>query len=146
LFLSSVLDLELPGDSPWAVIDSLAGMLGPCLSAASRVPQSSCVQLAAASLSSSIRQCYAIATGDDHSVASNVRDYIHTNRLPRRFQPCGVDWTELRVAARDAFLYGRSADGRRPVEQSRIFVAGPTVPAGDRCGGRESARAAKVRG
>jgi hypothetical protein len=90
------------------------------------------VQLAAASLSSSIRQCYAIATGDDHSVASNVRDYAHANRLPPRFQPCGVEWTELRVAARDAFLYSRSTDGRRSVEQSRIFVAGPTVPTFDR--------------
>jgi len=120
LDLASILELELPGGSPWAVIDRLAGMLGPCLTVASRAQPSSCVQLAAACLAGNIRLSYAVAAGDDHSVAGNLRDYVHANRLPERFQPRGVEWTELRTAARDAFLYGRSVDGRRTVEQSRI--------------------------
>ena len=131
LDLTSVPDLEILGDAPWAVICYLAGLLGSCLSQAERNRLGSQAQLSARMLSAGCAARYSIQANDPYSLAASIRDFIDVLRaaLPVVMLSAGLDPVELRIEGRDAITYVRDDTGRRQVEESRVLSFGSTCAA-----------------
>ena len=131
LDLTSVPDLEISGDAPWAVICYLAGLLGSCLSQAERNRLGSQAQLSARMLSAGCAARYSIQANDPYSLAASIRDFIDVLRaaLPVVMLSAGLDPVELRIEGRDAITYVRDDTGRRQVEESRVLSFGSTCAA-----------------
>ena len=126
LTLVTALDLEDEGPSPWALLAYLAGMLGACLSQAERNRAASQVQFSARALAAGCHHRYNTSAGDDHSLAGNLKDFLRdiAQALPKVMLSSGLDAMELRAEGRDAIKYVRDEEGRRSIEQSRIFSFG----------------------
>lgn len=126
LTLTHIFDLESEGACPWSVIAYLSGALGPVLTQAERNRPGSQAQFIARALASGAHRHFGTTPGDDHSLADNLRDYllIIAHSLPIEFLSVGVAHTALRAEFRDAIVYSRDADGRRSVEESRVFSFG----------------------
>jgi len=126
LTLIDVIGLEEAGNSPWALISFLAGLLGACLSQAERNRSASQVQLAGRSLAAGCAGRFGTAVTEPHSIAADLRDFLRivSRALPAEMLSTGVDSAELRAEGRDAMLYVRDAAGRRHVEEARIHSFG----------------------
>lgn len=126
LTLTHIFELEIEGPTPWGALSYLAGALGPVLTQAERNRPGSQAQFVARALAAGAHRHFGTSADDDHSLANNLRDYllIIAHALPSEFLSAGVAPTALRAEFRDAIVYSRDADGRRSVEESRVFSFG----------------------
>mmetsp|Transcript_42554 Transcript_42554/g.97580 ORF Transcript_42554/g.97580 Transcript_42554/m.97580 type:complete len:484 (-) Transcript_42554:545-1996(-) len=126
LTLAHIFELECEGPAPWAAIAYLAGALGPVHTQAERNRMGSQAQFVARALAAGAHRHFGTSAGDDHSLASNLRDYllVLAHALPTEFLSAGVAPLPLRAEFRDAIVYSRDADGRRSIEEARIFSFG----------------------
>ncbi|KAL1529656.1 hypothetical protein AB1Y20_000597 [Prymnesium parvum] len=127
LTLVHIFELETEGAAPCrGVLVYLAGALGPVLTQAERNRPGSQAQFVARALATGVHRHFGTTAGDDHSLASNLRDYLSiiSHALPSEFLSSGVAHLSLRAEFRDAIVYARDADGRRSVEEARIFSFG----------------------
>ncbi|KAL1498443.1 hypothetical protein AB1Y20_013768 [Prymnesium parvum] len=108
------------------VICYLAGELGAISTQSERNRPGSQAQFVARALSAGAHRHFGTTAGDDHSLASNLRDYLKilAHALPTEFLSAGVASLQLRAEFRDAIVYSRDADGRRSVEEARILSFG----------------------
>jgi len=126
LTLVHIFELETEGAAPWSALAYLAGALGPVLTQAERNRPGSQAQFVARALAAGAHRHFGTSTSDDHSLASNLRDYllVIAHALPSEFLSSGFAPLSLRAEFRDAIVYVRDADGRRSVEEARIFSFG----------------------
>lgn len=126
LTLAHIFELECEGTTPWSAIAFLAGALGPVHTQAERNRPGSQAQFVARALAAGAHRHFGTTAGDDHSLSSNLRDYllVLAHALPAEFLSAGVAPLPLRAELRDAIVYVRDADGRRSIEEARVFAFG----------------------
>lgn len=87
LTLAHIFELECDGPAPWSALAFLAGALGPVHTQAERNRPGSQAQFVARALAAGAHRHFGTSEGDEHSLASNLRDYLlvlaHT--LPSEF-------------------------------------------------------------
>ena len=133
-FLSriSVVELEVSGSAPWADMSRLVGLLGACRTRAARNALGSPARRSATILRDFIVKYFHADRADDESIASHLKRLLASSRLPALFLPATLDEVELREALCDGALYHESADARRRVEETRLYVAQPRLGQIDR--------------
>ena len=114
--LTNVVDLQIPGSSPFDLIADLYGMVGACLSNLSRQSEISPLQL----LANRIRQ----TSGEtlDGSLAMSLISILTVNKLPLSLRPLILSPNTLREEARDRFLYRESVIARSSIEEKRLSI------------------------
>lgn len=117
LSLATVDLLEVAGAQPWTAVSLLVGLLGPSLTQASRVPETSQVQLVA----SVLKTRFTAATSDG-VIAHGLRATLEAARLPSQLRSESTDPATLLEELQDGFLYRSDLSGRALVEEKRIFL------------------------
>ena len=124
LSLGNLLDYESPGeDCPLSRLCQLVGMLGVCLTRASRERERAPIRVVGGLLKANLVERY----GDgDGILAASLPDYIGTLQLPDLFVTPTSSVGALHAEARDTILYHRSERGQRDVENGRLAAAAAT--------------------
>jgi hypothetical protein len=119
LGLLTPLDFEEQGaEAPLMLLSRICGMLGPCLTQASRQDERSTVAIIGETLRTQLLARG--GGGEDGSLADAVPDYIRSISLPGLFAAGAAGVDDLRMEAKDMMAYHRSILGRREVERSKI--------------------------
>ena len=118
LNICTLLDLEEPGATcPLGPLCDLVGMLGACLTRASRADERATVRVVGGLLKSNLIAGYGEGDG---LLAVSLPDYLKSLQLPPLFAAPTSSISMLRAEARDTVLYHRNDRGRRDVENSRL--------------------------
>ena len=116
--------LQLPEvRAPFRVICYLSGMLGSCLTHATRGDEAAQVRLVGEMLKDALQTRY--NTHSDVGLAANLRALLMTATLPALLAAPSIDEASLMDEARDAFAFHRSAQGRLDVTISRLTLVAP---------------------
>ena len=119
LSLLAVPSLEEPAAPlPLGLLGVVIGSLGPCLTQASRLIETSTVQHTAFTL----RAHLASTAPTDDFLASKVVPFVKSKQLPSPLHSHGVSETELREDLEDGIDYKRSDRSKLTVEEKRIHL------------------------
>ena len=99
----------------------LIGALGPCQVQAARRLETASVQLVAATIRASIPNGPSLSNGQ---LAIRIIPFLRSKRLPVQLRPAGVIEQDLREELEDGIEYRQSDEGRKAVEERRIFNLG----------------------
>ena len=114
--------LEASGDSPLQLMIELMGVLGPCLTQASREQEASTFQVAAREL----RDAMAGGSSIDGTLAAKLPDFL-TARLepfPNQLRAVTLEENTLLSEFLDILEYSKSKLSKSNVEQKRIILLG----------------------
>ena len=116
-----ITELYRHGDeAPFLLVCRLVGMLGACLTQASRIEPRATVQLIAPLLRGHIEGRYGGTALSEAAVADSLPESLRALTLPSLYAPSSLALTETRLATRDTILYHTTDLGRRQVEGSRL--------------------------
>ena len=121
---TSVLDLLQSGEkSPFSLICRLAGMLGPCLTAASRLAPRNTATLVARLMKVNLAKMY--GDGDDDLLVEMLPDYLKTLTMPAMFRELAPSVKDMEREALDTISYQSSTEGRKRMEAKRLKLTEP---------------------
>jgi hypothetical protein len=107
-----------PKEAPLFLLSRIAGMLGACLTRASRLDERSTVAVLGEML-----QTQLLARGgggEDGALADAVASYLRSITIPDLFCAGAAGIEDLRIEAKEMMAYHRSVSGRREVERARL--------------------------
>ena len=121
-----ILDLLRSGESsPFQLVCRLAGMLGPCLTAASRLVPRNTASLVARLMKVHITKIHQLGDGDDELLVQMMPDHLHSLTLPVMFRELESSVKIMESEALDTITYQNSPEGRKRIEARRLKLTEP---------------------
>lgn len=105
--------------TPFGFVSALIGALGPCLTNASRLDETSALHFVTHRLKQSAGPAMR-----DGAMAFHLPEVISTASLPEALQPHSAGGSELMSEFVDALLYVGAATSREGVEEKRVLLLG----------------------